>query len=94
MSGQKHRNHQKNLRQKNNEHAFLFDSSVTKCLGQVERDEWELAIEMADGNVSEAAKSIGIMDIPRNARALWGKSQNHALESYRQWCNRKGKMKR
>jgi hypothetical protein len=41
----------------------------------------------------EAAALAGINNIPRNARALWGKSQAHALDSYRQWINRKGKRK-
>ncbi len=66
---------------------------MSECLAEVERDEWEWAIEMAGGNVREAAAVAGIKDIPGNARALWGKSRGHALDSYRQWINRKAKRK-
>lgn len=93
MGNQDQRHHQKDQRRKRDERAFVFDSTMTQCLAEFERDDWEWAIEMAGGNVGEAAEAAGISGIPRNARALWGKSQPHALESYRQWCNRKAKHK-
>ena len=91
--GKNNRNHQKNQRKKKDERAFLFDFEMSKCLAEVDRDEWEFAIEMSGGNVCAAATMAGIKNIPRNARALWGKSQAHALDSYRQWLNRKSKQK-
>ena len=51
------RHHQKELRRKRDERAFLFDSTMSKCLAEVERNNWEWAIEMAGGSVSEAAAS-------------------------------------
>lgn len=90
-SGQRH--NQKGLRRKRDEKAFVFDAAMSNCLAEVERDQWEFAIEMAGGSVSEAAKIAGLSEIPKNARALWGKSQGHALNSYREWTNRKMKRK-
>jgi len=93
MGNSQQRDYQKDLRRKRNEKAFLFEQTMVKCLAEVEREEWEWAIEMVGGNVGEAAAIVGIKNIPRNARALWGKSQSHALDRYRQWINRKQKRR-
>ena len=68
---QRHR--QKDHRRRNGEKAFLFDANLSECLAEIERDNWEWAIDLAGGNVGEAARLAGIDSIPNNARALWGK---------------------
>ncbi|MBI4405595.1 MAG: hypothetical protein HY537_15645 [Deltaproteobacteria bacterium] len=93
MANRHQSDRQKQLRKKRHECAFLFDSTMANCLAEVERDEWEWAIEMAGGNVSEAAVLTGINNIPRNARALWGRSPAQALDCYRQWTNQKATRK-
>jgi len=91
MSHKRHR--QKELRRKGDELAFLFDPTMTKCLAEVKRDDWEWAIAMSGGSVSDTAAMAGINEIPRNTRAIWGKSQAHALDSYHQWIRRKEKRR-
>jgi len=46
---------------------------------------------MSGGSVSDAAAMAGIYEIPQNTCAVWGKSQAHALDCYRQWIRRKKK---
>ncbi len=74
-------------RERRDEQAFLFGPNE-QFLGRVEREEWDLAISMAGGDVVEAAKHVGI-DVPRGTRALWGRSQEAALGAYRSWLKRK-----
>lgn len=91
MSKQNHHQQQKANRKNNNENAYIFDNTLKHCLGEISRTDWEWAIDMAGGNISEAAADIGLKDIPKNAKALWGKSSTHALNQYQQWQNRKAK---
>lgn len=86
------RDEQRWERERRDEHAFLF-APDERCLGRVERDEWDLAISMAGGNVVEAARQVGI-EVPRGARALWGRSQEEAIGAYRSWMKRKARKKK
>ena len=85
------RDEQRSDRERRDEHAFLFGPDE-RCLGRVERDEWDFAISMAGGNVIEAAKQLGL-DVPRGTRALWGRSQEAAIGAYRSWLKRKARKK-
>jgi hypothetical protein len=76
---------QKALRRRRNERAFLFDNDLTRRLGDVDRDEWEFAISISGGDVAAAGLECGISDLPRGAKALWGRSAEEALETYRRW---------
>ena len=76
-------------RERRDEHAFLFGPDE-RCLGKVERDEWDFAISMAGGNVVGAAKQVGV-EVPRGTRALWGRSQEAAIGAYRNWLKRKAR---
>lgn len=80
-------------RRKRQENAYIFHGALEICLAEVQRQDWEWAIEMADGNVSKAAADIGLKDVPKGAKVLWGKSSAHALNEYRQWQNKKSKKK-
>ena len=76
-------------RERRDEHAFLF-APDERCLGRVARDEWDFAISMAGGNVVEAAKQVGL-EVPRGTRALWGRSQEAAIDAYRARLKRKAR---
>jgi hypothetical protein len=80
------RDEDRRKRERRNEDAFLFGPDE-RCLGQVERGEWECAISMPGGNVVEAARELG-RDVPRGTRALWGTSQEAAIGAYRAWRKR------
>lgn len=80
------RDEQRRERERRDEHVFLFGPDE-RCLGKVERDEWDFAISMAGGNVVEATRQLGL-DVPGGARALWGKSQEAAIGAYRAWRKR------
>lgn len=79
---------QKVLRRRHNERAFLFDKDLALCLGDVDREEWELAIWICGGDVAAAAAECGIPDLPRGAKALWGRSAEEARGVYRRWQER------
>jgi len=81
---------QRDLRERRDEKAFVFDKDVTRCLGEFERDDWELAISARGGDVPGAAAECGAAGIPRGAKALWGRSAQEAAETYRRWQKRKG----
>ncbi len=83
------RDEQRWERERHDEHAFLFGPDE-RCLGKVERDEWDFTISMAGGNVVEAAKQVGL-EVPRGTRALWGRSQDAALGAYRGWMKRRAR---
>lgn len=83
------RNEQREQRERRDEHAFLFGPDE-RFLGKVVRDEWDLAISIAGGNVVDAAKQVGL-DAPRGTRALWGRSQEEAIGAYRSWLRRKAR---
>jgi hypothetical protein len=81
--------HQKRLRQRRNERAFIFDKDLERCLGAADREDWELAISLFGGNVADAATDCGLEGIPKNAKVLWGKSAEEALSTYRRWQRKK-----
>ena len=92
----KHRNVEKSRRQKKrrkarDEYAFIFTSDLRECLAVVEREDWEEAITFAGGNPADSADMLGIRGIPRNAKALWGKSEEEAKGAYRSWQKKKAK---
>jgi len=80
---------QRQLRQRRAEHAFIFDKDVNRCLANVDREDWEDAISMAGGNVSDAAADCGVEGIPKSAKVLWGKSADEASSIYRRWQKRR-----
>lgn len=90
-SGRSRSREQKDLRRRRGERAFLFDSNVTRCLADVDRDEWEFAISIHGGDVVAAARECGLADLAPGARALWGRSAEEALGTYRRWRKRQRK---
>lgn len=80
------------LRRRRNEKAFLFDKDLSRCLGRADREDWELAISMCSGNVAEAARECGLSGVPRDAKALCGRSEEEALGTYRRWQKRRRKQ--
>jgi len=80
---------QRQLRQRRAERAFIFDKDVSRCLATVDREDWEDAISMAGGNVSDAPAGCGIECIPKSAKVLWDKSAEEASSIYRRWLNRR-----
>ena len=76
---------QRQLRQRRGERAFLFDKDLSRCLGEVEREEWELAVSMYGGDVCRAARECGVDGVSPGAKALWGRSAEEALGTYRGW---------
>lgn len=84
---------QRELRRRRGERAFLFDKEVSHCLGSVNREEWEFAVPLCRGDVAAAARQCGLAHVPAGAKALWGRSAEDALGSYRRWQKHK-KQKR
>lgn len=84
---------QRARRQRRGEKAFIFDARVETCLGEVDRDDWELELSMAGGDTVRAAKECGVDDVPKDAKALWGRSAEEARSTYRHWQNRRSKKK-
>ena len=80
---------QKELRRRRGERAFLFDKELATCLGELDREDWEFAIQMAGGDVAAAARECGLADVPRGSIALWGRSRDEALGTYRRWQRRR-----
>jgi hypothetical protein len=76
---------QKHFRRRRNERAFLFDKEYAQCIGEVDREKWELAISIHGGDVARAALECGIPDVPKGAKTLWGRSAEEALATYRRW---------
>lgn len=76
---------QRQLRQRRGERAFVFDKELSRCFGKVEREQWEIALSICRGDVVCAARELGLDDVPRGAKALWGRSAQEALGIYRRW---------
>ncbi len=82
---------QKDLRRRRGERAFLFDKDLSRCLGDVDRDDWEFAIAISGGDVALAAnnaRSLGFREAPKSC---WGRSAEEALETYRRWQKKRRK---
>ena len=83
---------QKRRRKRRREQVFLFDSSVTRVLASPDAGLWEIAIADHGGRIDAAARELGLSDVPRNAKALWGRSAEEARSTYRTF-RRKSKQK-
>ena len=82
---------QRKLRERRGERAFLFDKDFSQCFGEMDRDDWELAISANGGNVLAAGDECGLRGLPRGAKALWGRSAEEALGTYRRWLRKRSK---
>ena len=69
--------------------AFLFDKDLSRCLGEVEREEWELVRSCHGGDVCEAARGYGVDGVDPGAKALWVRSADEAVGTYRRWQTRR-----
>jgi hypothetical protein len=80
---------QRELRQRRDERAFVFDKDLTRCLGEVDREEWELALSSCGGDVVRAAHQCGLDRVTAGAKVLWGRSAEEARDTYRRWQKRR-----
>jgi hypothetical protein len=80
---------QRELRQRRGEQAFLFDKDLSRCVAEVDRDEWEWAMSSCGGDVVRAARECGLDGVPPGAKALWGRSADEARDAYRRWQKRR-----
>ena len=80
---------QRELRERRGEQAFLFDKDLSRCVAEVDRDEWEWALSSCGGDVVRAASECGLDGVPPGARALWGRSADEARDTYRRWQKRR-----
>ena len=55
---------QRELRRRRGERAFLFDKSLSRCLAEVQREEWELALSSCGGDTVRAARQCGLGGAP------------------------------
>ncbi|MHB1712453.1 MAG: hypothetical protein ACYCV7_13810 [Acidimicrobiales bacterium] len=76
---------QRQLRKRRGERAFLFDKDLSRCLGEVDREEWELVLSLYGGDVVLAGRDCGVDGVAPGAKALWGRSCEEALGTYRRW---------
>ena len=81
---QKKARDQRRKRRQKHEQAFLF-TAEGHLLGEVERVQWEVALADCGGDVADAATACGLTDIPKGAKALWGRSAEAAWGTYRHW---------
>ena len=79
---------QRQLRERRGEAAFIFDKDL-RFLGEVEREEWDLAVSLWGGDVFRAAAECGVDGAGPGAKALWGRSREEALSAYRHWQKRR-----
>ena len=82
---------QRELRRRRGERAFLFDKGLSRCLAELEREEWEWALSSCGGDTVLAAHQCGLGGAPPGAKALWGRSAEEALDTYRRWQKRRGR---
>lgn len=76
---------QRQLRERRGERAFIFDKDLSRCIGEVERQDWELVVSMCGGDVPRAAAECGVDGAGPGVKALWGRSCEEALSTYRHW---------
>jgi hypothetical protein len=82
---------QRQLRRRRGERAFLFDTSVSHCVAEFEREEWESALSSCGGDAVRAARECGLVGVAPGTKALWGRSAEEALDTYRRWQKRRGR---
>lgn len=87
--GQRRSAEQREPRQHRGERAFLFDTDLSWCLADVDREEWEWALSSCAGDVVRAAHQCGVEGLPPGVKALWGRSAEEARDTYRRWQKRK-----
>jgi len=63
---------QRELRRRRGERAFLFDEGLSRCLAELEREDWEWALSSCGGDTVRAARQCGLGDVPSGTKALWG----------------------
>lgn len=83
---------QRQDRRRRGERAFLFDKDVSSCLADVRQDRWEWAISLHGGDVVSAARACGL-EVPSGTKALWGKSAQEAVDTYRRWQKRRQRQR-
>jgi hypothetical protein len=89
--GPDRRRRQQELRRRRDERAFLFDVNLSRCVAEVDREDWERAIRTSGGGVSAAAAECGLPDVPPGAKILWGRSAEEAVAIYRRWQKQRSK---
>lgn len=94
MGKRKSPQEQRRQRERRGERAFLFAEDLTRCLGVVEREDWELAVSLHGGDVIGAARACGVEGVSSGAKALWGRSAEDAVSTYRAWRARQGSQNR
>ena len=82
---------QREVRRRRGERAFLFEKSLSRCLAEFEREEWEWALSSCGGDAVQAARQCGLKDAPTGIKALWGRSADEARGAYQQWQRRRGR---
>jgi hypothetical protein len=71
--------------------VFLLDTSLSRCVAEFERDEWESALASCGGDVMRAARECGVDGVTPEMKALWGRSADEAVGTYRRWQKRRGR---
>ena len=89
--GQSRSAEQRQLRRRRGERVFLIDTSLSRCVAEFERDEWELALAWCGGDVVRAARECGVDGVAPGTKALWGRSVEEAVGTYRRWQKRRGR---
>jgi hypothetical protein len=86
-AGQSRSARQRQLRQRRGERVFLIDS-LWCCVAEFEHDEWESALALCGGDVVRAARECGVDGVAPGTKALWGRSVEEAVGTYRRWQKR------
>jgi hypothetical protein len=71
--------------------VFLIETNLSRCVAEFERDEWESALASCGGDVVRAARECGVDGVVPGTKALWGRSADEAVDTYRRWQNRRGR---
>jgi hypothetical protein len=71
--------------------VFLIEIDLSRNVAEVERDEWESALAGCGGDVVRAARECGVDGVAPGTKALWGRSADEAVDTYRGWQKRRGR---
>lgn len=69
----------------------MFTHDLATVLAEIGRAEWHSALSICGGDSAAAAATCGLSGVPRDARALWGRSAGEARSTYRRWQKTRGK---
>jgi hypothetical protein len=69
----------------------VFAKGLSRCLAEVEREQWEAVLSFCGGDVRAAARECGLEGVGAGAKVLWGRSSEEALNSYRHWQERRAR---